>query len=167
MKRKFFILLLFMSIPLLIFGCSSDKPNKIGLVTDSKTDEQAITEVVTAYYEAIYNFTWDKYDKTKGIEFWTEEAGKELLNNPKKLPNLEKSIKENQITQKCTNIELTKITVQSMTANVETIVQGDSTSINPVFVGGLQSQEKIILNKINNQWFISERNAQIGIIQHE
>jgi len=170
MKRLLMLITIIIIIPFFILGCSSSTANKqsnLGLVTGSKTDEQAITEVVTAYLEAINDYTWEKFDKIKGLEFWTVEGKNDLLNSPNKLPNLEKSIKDNKISRQFTNTEITKITIDGNTANVEAVAFAASTSINPAFVGKVQSQEKITLSKSNNKWQITDRAAQVMVVQSE
>ncbi len=167
MKRFFIPIFAIVLIPLLMLGCSSSKQSNLGLVTGSKTDEQAITEVVNAYLEAINNYTWDKFDKTKGLEFWTEEGKNDLLNTPNKLPNLEKSIKDNQISRQFKKSEITKTTIEANTANVEAVATAASTSINPAFVGEVQSQEKITMSKVNNKWRIADISAQVTVMQSE
>jgi len=167
MKRILIITLVVILIPTLLLGCSSSKQSDLGLVTGSKTDEQAITEVATAYLEAINNYTWEKYDKTKGLEFWTEEGKKDLLDDPKKLPNLEKSIKENKISRQFEKASVAKITIDENTAKVEAIAGAASTSTNPVFTGRVQSQETLSMIKINNKWLIADRSAQVMVTQSE
>ena len=101
--RKVYLFISVLLLSFLMAGCLfSSESAKIGEVTGSKTDEEAIREVVNAYLQEINNYSWDTYDKTKGLEFWTEDGKNDLLNDKNKLPNLEKSIKENQISRQFT-----------------------------------------------------------------
>lgn len=166
MKRTYFVI--FVIISLLLTGCFMGKTTEnIGVVTDSKTDQEAIEEVITAYFKAIKNYTWKDYDKNKGLEFWTEEGKKDLLEDPKKLPNLERSIKENKINRELIKSNISNISIDGNSANIEAETLEKSTSINPVFNGNVQSSEEISLVKMGNTWLINERNAQIIVIQSE
>lgn len=165
-KYLFFLALLLISF--LLVGCTLPfSTPEIGLVTGSKTDEQAIKEVVEAYFKASKNYEWKTFDKNRGLELWVEESKNELLNNPKKLANLEQSIKENEITRKLVESSITKVDITGDTAQVEATTIENGESKNEAFRGQVQAYEKITLKKINKTWRIQDRSAQILVSRSE
>lgn len=161
MKKVLFLTSIIL-ILVLFAGCSS---SKIGVVTGAKTDEQAIKEVVTEYFNAIKNYQWDKYNKNSGLELWTTEGKNDLLNDPKKLPNLEKSIKDNKISHALIDSTISEIKINGTEASVKAVTNEKSTSENIQFAGTVRSEETLILVKQNKTWKISSRSGQIAVIQ--
>ncbi len=162
--KKFLAVTLLLLISFSLFGCGKAE---IGEVTGSKTDEEAIKEVVTEYFKSIKNYEWDTYNKEDGLEFWTEEGKEDLLNDEKKLPNLEKSIKENEISRELLSTNINKVEIEGDTAVVEAVTEENSVSTDERFVGLVRSFETITLEKENEIWRISSRSAQITVIQNE
>lgn len=131
----------------------------IGQVNNHKTDEEAIKEVVTSYFEKIKNYHWNNYNKEKGLEFWTEEGKDELLNNPDKLSALEKSIKENKISRKLTEQKITTLNIQDNQAEVKASTFEESTSEDERFNGTVKTYETLKLVKEKDIWRIQKRDA--------
>lgn len=166
MKRKFVLIVFLISISIiLIIKCSSS--NDIGLVTNNKNDDEAIKEVVLSYFNVIKNYDWKNFNKNNGLEFWTKQGKEELLNNPNKLPYLEKSIIDNKITRALQKIEINNIEINNNTAKVDAITIEKGTSTNIRFSGTIQSYEYITLNKAANYWRISDRDAKVFVVQEE
>ena len=133
--------------------------NTIGQVSKNKTDEEAIKEVVTSYFEKIKNYHWNNYNKEKGLEFWTGESKDELLNNPEKLPALEKSIKENKTSRKLIEQKITTLNIQDNQAEVKASTFEKSTSENERFNGTVKTYETLTLVKEKDIWRIQKRDA--------
>ncbi|PKM90107.1 MAG: hypothetical protein CVU87_03135 [Firmicutes bacterium HGW-Firmicutes-12] len=169
MKKITFILILLSLISISSVACSpsGSQATGIGLVTDDKNDEEAIKEVVSAYFQAIKNYEWESYDMNDGLEYWTNKGKEEWLSNPNKLPNLKKSIQENEISRVLQESEIDVIEINGDAATVEAITIEMSKSINPHFSGKVQSYESLVLIKNNNAWRITDRSAQVLVIRKE
>jgi hypothetical protein len=133
--------------------------NIIGQVNEKNTDEEAIKQVVTSYFKMIKNYEWNNYKKEKGLELWVKENQEEQLNNPEKLPALEKSIKDNKISRKLIEYSITSVKINDNTAVVNATTIEESNSESETFKGTIKTYETLTLAKANNLWRIQNRDA--------
>ncbi len=154
----------FLTIP----GCEKEiNTSELGRVTDQITDRQAITEVVDYYFSQTKNFSWKNYNMEHGLEVWLEDEKNEELSNPKKLPSLEKSIIDNQISRKLQETSISEIEINGDLAILTASTEVSSKSTNERFNGIIRSQETIELQKIDNKWYIKSHQAQNILSKNE
>lgn len=164
MIKKLTIIMLLIVFVLNLSGCSASDPESLGLVKESKTDDKAIKEVVTAYYAKLKNFRWQQFDKYSGLEFWTDAGKEEMVKNS--VDKLEESIKRQKISSKLKKIDIKNMKIDNNKATVDIIIFEDCKSeINENLTGILQSQDRLELEKVNNLWRISNRSSQMLKVQ--